>query len=230
MTPFNGFPPQAFRFLAQLARNNDKVWFDAHRDQYEESIFTPSLAFVTAMGAALQRSAPSVVAEPRIGGSLFRIHRDTRFAADKRPYKTHVGIRLRDGDTARSSQCSGPLFYIEFDATQLRLGTGIKEFDPQTLTAYRAFVASRQGATALNKFVQRANSHGDETLARAPRPYTTQADNDLLKRKGLFVSTTSSLPQEIHNAGFVDYCVKWFTPYVPLFQFLREIAIDAAGT
>lgn len=62
--------------------------------------------------------------------------------------------------------------------------------------------------------------------ARVPKPYAAQPDNNLLKRKGLFVSTTTPLPEEIHDAQFVDYCMGWFKPYVPLLQQLREIAAE----
>lgn len=110
--------------MSKLSENNNKTWFDAHRGVYDAAIVAPTLLFIESMALALKAIAPSAKSEPRIGGSLFRIHRDTRFSADKRPYKAHDGIRFRDADTASSSKCTGPLFYVEFDATRLRLGVG----------------------------------------------------------------------------------------------------------
>ncbi|HLA91010.1 MAG TPA: DUF2461 domain-containing protein [Gemmatimonadaceae bacterium] len=226
---FKGFPSEAIAFLSQLARNNNKGWFDAHRATYDAAIVAPALAFVESMGAAIRTFAPSVVPEPRIGGSLFRIHRDTRFSNDKRPYKTHVGIRLRDGDTARASSCTGPLFYVEFDASRLRLGVGVKEFDTRTLEAYRRAVARRKDATALGNMIHRAEAQGHhvlgEMLTRAPAAYTHQADDELLRRRGLFVCEERTLPREIHGPEFTLYCKRWFAAYAPLFHGLRRIAI-----
>ena len=103
---FHGFPREAFTFLLGLSRNN-KAWFDANRPIYDAAVVAPDLSFVEALGARLQAFAPSVTADPKVGGSLFRIHRDTRFSPDKRPYKTHVGIRFRDGGAATSSGYTG---------------------------------------------------------------------------------------------------------------------------
>ena len=48
------------------------------------------------MGPLLERFAPSFRAEPRkVGGSLMRVFRDTRFSRDKTPYKTNIGIQFR---------------------------------------------------------------------------------------------------------------------------------------
>lgn len=229
--PFTGFPEQAVKYLADLARNNDRAWFDSHKEIYEASIVAPALRFAEAMGAALSSFAPSVAAEPRIGGSLFRIHRDTRFSADKSPYKTHVGIRLRDRDTATSSRCMGPLFYVEFDASTLRLGVGVKEFDARTLDVYRQSVVRSAGARVFKAAMERAERDGHEilgdTLARVPHTYADHRDNALLRRKGFFIHQETRLPKELHRPEFVTYCTSWFKPYGAFFDGLRRIALEA---
>lgn len=225
---FRGFPPEAFTFLSGLSQNNNKAWFDAHRDVYDGAIVVPALRFVDAMGTAIKKFAPSVTPEPKVGGSLFRIHRDTRFSSEKSPYKTHVGIRLRDGDTAKSAKCRGPLFYVEFDATRLRLGVGVKEFEGGTLDAYRRAVAHTKGAKELGDIVRYAERRSHEIfgdkLIRVPPTYTKQSDNELLKRKGIFIREQMPLPGEIHGPEFIGYCARWFEPYAPLFDLLRKIA------
>lgn len=229
MSAFRGFPREAFAFLAGLSDNNTKAWFDANRSVYDEAVVAPALALVDDLGARLRRRAPSLRPEPRIGGSLFRIRRDTRFSADKSPYKTHIGIRLRDGDAARSAKCSGPLFYIELSAKRLRIGAGVKEFDPSALDAYRCAVAGKSDAARIGAFIREAEDRGHrvtgDVLARVPRAYADQTDNDLLKRKGLFIAEQVPLPQVVHQPGFAAYCEAWFTPYVPVFAELRRIAL-----
>lgn len=233
-TAFKGFPPEAVTFLVGLSRNNNKTWFEAHRGDYEAAIVQPALAFVESMATELRRDVPSVMAEPRVGGSFFRIHRDTRFSADKRPYKTHVGIRLRDGDTITSSKCTGPLFYVEFDARILRLGVGVKEFDKSTLATYRDAVARKNGTREIGDLIRHAEATGHaiagELLARTPPGYTDQPDNELLKRKGLFIHQEVPLPDDFHGSGFVAYCRRRFGPYLPLFTLLRKIAVRNLAT
>lgn len=164
--------------------------------------------------------APTVKTEPKIGGSLFRVHRDTRLSSDKTPYKTHVGIRFRDSDTAMSPRCTGPVFYVEFDARRFRLGVGVKEFDPDTLAAYRR--------EEIADVIRRAEGNGcailGGVLARPPAGYEDKAANELLRRKGRFACTETPPPKEIHRQDFGAYCVRWFKPYAPLFDRLRKIA------
>lgn len=228
---FGGFDPEGIAFLANLGRNNNKAWFESHRAIYERAIVTPALRFVESMDGALRAIAPSVRSEPKVGGSLFRIHRDTRFSVDQRPYKTHVGIRFRDGDTATSSKCTGPLFYVEFDARRLRLGVGVKEFGPEALAHYRRAVARRRVAKEIERVVEGAREAGHtvlgDLLARVPAAYSDQADNELLKRKGLFVLSDAGLPTEIFRAEFVEYCADWFAPHARFFGRLRRIALGA---
>lgn len=227
---FSGFPPEAVTFLSELAAHNNRSWFKARKATYESAIVEPALVFAKELGASLQRFAPSVEAEPRVGGSLFRIQRDTRFSSDKSPYKTHVGIRLRDRDTATSSRCTGPLFYVQFDATSLTLGIGVKEFDPATLRAYREAVTKGKTARVVSGAVKQAERKGarvvGELLKRPPRGYAEE-DGPLVRRKGLFVRFDQPLPRELYRAGFVAYCAKRFEQHADLFSALRAASLRA---
>src|SRR2546425_889766 len=104
------FAPALFRFLRDLRKNNERDWFLAHKEIYERDVREPALAFISAFAAALRKISPHLVADPRpTGGSLFRIHRDVRFGADKRPYKTHVGIHFCHAGAAGAH---APGFYL----------------------------------------------------------------------------------------------------------------------
>ena len=63
---FSGFPKETFTFLRGLTRNNNKAWFDNHRDDYENFYMTPAKEFVVAIGERLQRFEPTITADPRI--------------------------------------------------------------------------------------------------------------------------------------------------------------------
>ena len=96
------FSPELFAFLRELEQHNEREWFNANKARYEDDLKEPALAFIEDMAYRLPEVAPQLTADKR---SLFRIYRDTRFAKDKTPYKTHVGIYFRhaasaDADTA----------------------------------------------------------------------------------------------------------------------------------
>jgi uncharacterized protein (TIGR02453 family) len=78
--------PRTFAFLRDLTLHNDRPWFDANKDRYVREVRDPLLRFVAAFAPRLARLSRHMVADPRpVGGSLFRIYRDTRFAKDKTP-------------------------------------------------------------------------------------------------------------------------------------------------
>ncbi|MEL6182503.1 MAG: DUF2461 family protein [Myxococcota bacterium] len=89
---FEGFPRDCVRFFEELVEHNDRDWFEANRQRYEDHVLTPSRRFVGAVGRALHELSPHVVADPRVNRSLFRIHRDIRFSTNKQPYKTNMRL------------------------------------------------------------------------------------------------------------------------------------------
>lgn len=89
-SPFDGFPAEAFKFLHGLKRNNNKLWFEANRSNYEQFLREPSGRLVEVMASHIEEEMLPLVADQK--RSLFRINRDIRFSADKSPYKTHIGI------------------------------------------------------------------------------------------------------------------------------------------
>src|SRR2546426_751908 len=80
-TAFTGFPREGTQFLAELRSNNNKAWFDAHRQAYDAGLMAPARALVSDLGAQLQaRVSPTIHAEPKVNGSIMRINRDIRFS------------------------------------------------------------------------------------------------------------------------------------------------------
>ena len=81
-----------FRFLEDLKKNNQREWFQDNKQRYEDEVRHPAQQFISDSGPQLHKISRHFLADPRpSGGSMFRIYRDTRFAKDKSPYKTHVG-------------------------------------------------------------------------------------------------------------------------------------------
>src|SRR3989442_10897317 len=109
------FTTATFRFFHELARNNAKPWFEAHRADYEGQVREPMRALIEEMDVRLARFAPEIIGDPK--RSMFRIYRDIRFSADKSPYKTHASCWFyhRDGSRAvgREAAGGGAGFYFQ---------------------------------------------------------------------------------------------------------------------
>jgi len=134
-TAFAGFPREGLEFLEGLAKDNTREYFDIHRDTYQSALLQPAKDFVVALGEELQaRVAPGIRAEPRINGSILRINRDTRFSADKRPYKEHVDFWFWEGGAPSRER---PGLFMRLRPATVTLGAGMHRFEPPTLTPRR---------------------------------------------------------------------------------------------
>jgi uncharacterized protein (TIGR02453 family) len=212
-TPY--YTPATFKFLRALARNNQRDWFLAHKAQYEEFVKEPSLRLIADMAAPLRAISPQLVADPKpIGGSLFRIYRDTRFASDKTPYKTHIGISFFHAATkatarglagnAAMGRLDAPVLYLHIEPGGCFTGGGIWHPQAPTLQRLRDFMIdnprSWQRITTAKSFT-RYFELGGERLARPPRGYAP--DHPLLedlKRKDI-VASAELTEAEVTGAG-----------------------------
>jgi uncharacterized protein (TIGR02453 family) len=96
MGNFSGFSAEGLDFLRGLAAHNDRDWFNANRAVYDDQLKPGLAALIIAASEAMAARGVPLAGDPK--SSQFRLHRDTRFSKDKRPYKTHVSATLtRDG-------------------------------------------------------------------------------------------------------------------------------------
>ncbi len=224
---FPGFPRACPTFLRQLQRNNNRAWFEEHRDEYERVVLDPARAFVVAMGMRLARIAPGAQADPRVDRSIFRIFRDTRFSPDKTPYKTNLGIWFWDGDGPRSG-CSG--FYFHIEPGNFFLGVGIYVIPPTLIDAYREAVVDPRHGKALQRAIRDCLrvpgcSIGGRHYKRVPRGYDAEHPSaELLLHTGLYAGTSTGLPRELYTPRILDLCEERFAACLPLHRWLVALA------
>jgi uncharacterized protein (TIGR02453 family) len=221
MSATNSLPPEMLTFLIDLERNNRREWFQSRKSRYEESVKDPALAFIADFGPRLAKISPHFRADARaVGGSLFRIYRDTRFGKDKTPYKTHVGIHLRH-EQGKSVHCPG--FYLHVDPYKPFAGVGIWRPDGPTLASIRkAIVTDPAGwrkASTGKTFTKVWRVEGD-TLKRAPKGYAPDHPQiEDLKRKD-FTAIVDLSPDDLHAPDFARSLAALFRKSKPYMEFL----------
>lgn len=166
------FYPETVRFLEQLSANNNREWFKENKSRYEEQVLDVALRFIQSMQDPLAEIAPRFVATPtRVGGSLMRVYRDTRFSKDKTPYKTNIGIQFRH---EQAKDVHSPGYYLHIDPNQVFLGAGMWRPDSDPLRGIRERIAARP-AEWQRIFADRSFSRnfklGGESLQRPPRGF-----------------------------------------------------------
>jgi uncharacterized protein (TIGR02453 family) len=220
------FEPSLFRFLRDLRKNNDRDWFLANKERYEREVRDPALRFIASFAAPLRRIHPQLVADPRpVGGSLFRIHRDVRFAKDKRPYKTHVGIHFR---SATGAGAHAPGLYLHLEPGDVYAGVGIWRPDGATLSEVRdALVADERGwrRAVAGRAFRTLWALSGETLKRPPRGYDPEHPlADDLKRKE-YVAITGFDERDACAPDFAARLEQAWRAGAPLLRFLTR-ALD----
>ena len=219
--------PKTFRFLGELARHNDREWFNANKQRYLDEVRDPLLDLVEAFGPKLAKISPKLVADPRpVGGSLFRIYRDTRFSRDKSPYKTHAGMSFRHVD---GREVAAPGFYLHIEPGRVFTAAGMWHPPSDSLKQVRdAIIAHPERWKRATRGRGRTLDDGGERLKRPPRGY--DAEHPLLedlKRKGFTVSTSFTQKQAC-APDFLDQFAGACRRAVPLMEFLTEaVGLDS---
>ncbi|MFH2009192.1 MAG: DUF2461 domain-containing protein [bacterium] len=217
------FTPALFKFLKELKAHNDRDWFKAHKDQYDRDVKEPALAFIRDFAPRLQKISPHFRADPRpVGGSLFRIQRDTRFSKDKSPYKTHTGIQFRH-EAGKDAHCPG--FYLHLEPGSVFVGLGIWHPDSQTAGRIRASLdehpADWKRAVYGKPFSTRYSLQGD-SLKRPPRGFDPEHPFlEDLKRKDFIAGCEVPL-KDVTSADFLDRFTSLCKDGVPLVRFLCQ--------
>lgn len=219
------FSSATFAFLDDLAANNDRDWFAANRDRYEDLVRDPALDFICAMQAPLADIAPEFRAEPRrMGGSLMRVFRDTGFARDKTPYKTNIGIQFRH---SLGKDVHAPGFYLHVASDGCFLGAGCWRPDAAALGRIRDRIVAkpeRWFAVRDQPGFSAGWSLAGDSLSRPPRGYA--ADHpaiDDLKRKD-FIALSALARDDIVGSDLVALASRRFAAAAPLMAFLCAAA------
>ena len=215
------FDPGLFRFLKQLAANNNRDWFNENKARYVSDVVAPATTLIESMEPRLATLTTHFRADPRRnGGSMMRIYRDTRFGNDKRPYKLNVGIQFRH-EAGRDVHAPG--FYLHLEPGDCFVAAGIWRPASPALRAIREFIAdnpsSWRRARDASPFADHFTLSG-ESLKRPPRGFDADhpeiAD---LKRKD-FIAFTPLTEAEVCGEGLADRITAAYGETAPLMRFL----------
>jgi uncharacterized protein (TIGR02453 family) len=210
------FGPELFGFLSDLRDHNDREWFAANKERYEQEVLEPALAFVEDFEPYLRAISPYFRADARrVGGSLFRIYRDTRFSKDKSPYKTMVGIYFKH---EQAKDVLTPGFYLHLAPGEVFAGGGIWHPDTKTANAIRDRIATApdqwRAATADVRLGM------SESLKRVPPGFDREHPlAEDLKRKN-FAAVERMSEDAATGSGFLTRYARACEATAPLIRFL----------
>lgn len=224
------FGPDTLAFLRDLARHNDRAWFEANRARYDASIRAPLSAFVEEMDVRLATLAPEIVGHPK--RSLFRVHRDTRFSSDKRPYNTHAACWFyHDGSRGSAAGAGtahgGAGFYFHIEPGRFLVGGGI--WMPPRPTLERIRAAIDEDHETLREIVEASSIRRrfgalqpTAVLTRMPRGFAdTHPAADLLRHKSFTLGLELG-EDELYRPDLPGWMAKQVAPLVPFVRWLNS--------
>ena len=177
-------------FLKELRENNNREWFEEHREHYEAALERFN-DFALELRSAVERFDP-LVGGLGIDDMTYRIYRDMRFRPNQEPYKNHFGVYIARG--GKKAGYGGYYFHVEpsggsfFDRSIAAVG--LFRPTPKSLLSVReelydngvAFVEAMEQAKGFE--LKRS-----DTLIRMPRGFEEGSGyDDLLKLKRFFMT------------------------------------------
>jgi uncharacterized protein (TIGR02453 family) len=225
ISEFSGFRPEALRFLRDLAHNNRREWFEAHREIYELEVRQPLLALLDEIDVRLASLAPELAADRK--RSVFRIYRDIRFSKDKSPYKTHaafwVGHRALGGNAGPAVHGgAGVYFHIEPGASIIAGGMWMPP-GPALARIRAALTDELAGFEAARRRLRPTFGElsQEAVLKRPPRGFSEDHPAARWLRYRSFTASRPLPAAELRRADLPDRLARAYRPIIPLVRWLN---------
>ncbi len=228
--PTARFTAESIQFLADLAQNNDRAWFQPRKADYERLLKDPIEQLCEALGERFVARGIPLQADRR---SPFRIYRDTRFSKDKSPYKTHLGasfpwIEIGPDGAVVDAGAHANGGYFHFSPGDMYVGGGMWMPEKPRIEAFRAAIVADpdrvRAALEEPAFVAWfGGAHTHESFKKMPSGYP--ADHpmaDLFRWKDIVFGRRMS-DEEVLSPELPDLLVEGYATALPVFRFLSTL-------
>lgn len=213
--------PEALAFLSNLARHNERAWFQPRKAEFEALLRVPMLAIVRKITDAMLDFAPSHVRPAE--KSVFRIYRDTRFSADKRPYKTHVAAWWTQQGLEKTS---GAGYYFHVSPKEVIIAAGSYMPKKEQLAAIRHWLLDHHAE--FRKLLRRAtlrkafDEFEGNALTRPPKGFPSDHPAMDLIRCCQWGLVTTLPPKTALDKNFPAIIIRYFKLAAPVVDALNS--------
>ena len=207
-------------YLQGLAENNNKVWFEEHRGEYNalREEFTALVGEIVGRVALVDLAVEHL----RPADCMFRINRDVRFARDKSPYKTQFSAIICP--QGRSTNLPAYYFHIAADG-ELMAGGGMYAPESAQLATVRRFILAQpnrlDALLADPAFAAMGGISGD-SLKRPPAGVPADAPHMATLLRKQYLGGEAVDVRTLEPAAVSDWIVARFTGMAPFIQWLRD--------
>ena len=220
------FTPAAYRFLRGIKQNNNKPWFESHREEYERDLREPMRALIVEMTKRFPKFAPEMTGDPK--RSIFRINRDIRFSRDKSPYKTNAGCwfnhRLASKKVGGDATDGSAGLYFHLEPGRSFLGAGLWMPPRPQLDKLRDSIVAKPAAfTKMERSLKPFGGLDEEhMLKRVPRGYAPDHPMARALRFNSFVAGRKVTDAQVVGGKLPAILEKEYRPLMPLVRWINS--------
>ena len=217
---FAGFSEKTGAFLWDLAFNNERPWFLAHKQEFEDFVNTPFKALAQDCYQLMRKRAPAFEAKVHIS----RIYRDARRLFGRGPYKDHLWFTLEDS----CGRGDGPAFWFELGPSDYSYGMGFYEATPRQMEQFRRSVDAN--LPRFRRLIEGV-SRGGWTMDGEPYKRPKALHDDALldswyNRKRVGLERCFDLGGPAYTASLPGILVDAYTELMPMYQYLMEVYLS----
>jgi len=221
--PFGGFPKRGIEFLKKLKRNNNRPWFQRHKEEYEMNVRFPMQCLIATLAGKLRDEIPEFEFHPR--RSIFRIYRDVRFSKNKAPYKTNIAASFQPRGAPAGIEFPG--LYIGIEPGEIFVGGGLYLPSSAQLKAIRRTIVDQPDEFLAivedRRFKKRFGSILGEKLQKAPLGFAKDHPLiDYLRYKQFYVGVEWDDESPCYSKKFADTVAAIFLDSVPFIRWLMK--------
>ena len=219
---FEGFTRETSDFLWALSFNNERPWFQEHRDQYMRVLHEPFHALAEDVAAAMTRDYPLA----NFSLHVSRIYRDARRLFGRGPYKDHLWFTLFNGDNRHTE---GPMFWFELSAAEFSYGLGFFDLTPAEVDAFRASVdanPSRFERIAEDALKMRG-FHVTGPEYKRPKKDLGPTLNPFYNRKRFGMERARNFEPELLGPDLTETLCRAYRRLMPMYDYLYECYCSA---
>ena len=223
MGHFSGFSRQTTEFLRSLSRNNNKAWFESHRDAYRSHLLEPFQNLVLDLNEFMYAIDPEFEFSPMINKTISRIYRDTRFSKDKSPYKTAMWLTYK---RANKEWMDAPVYFFELGTDLYRYGMGYYSAPKATMDRFRAAIDNNQGKfKRLISLIEKQDifSVEGEQYKKILNAELSTKIQDWYQRKNLYFICNRKIDSRVFSSRLVVDLAAGFKLLAPFYYFLRDL-------
>jgi len=217
---FDGFKPEAYMFLTELAFNNNRMWMEENRQRYREFVQQPMQQLAEILLPTALEIDPEF--NPRMSSIVSRINRDTRYSKNKLPYRDHMWMSYKPVGKSNSEAFT---YYVWLTPDEWGYGAGFYAYVPELMAEFRARL-EKEGEEFLSRLqhpgMERFGIYGDSLR----RPIKNDLPKDIApwyNKKNFGFECVRPIGPEVFTSDMAEEIREGFRALHPVYSFVTGL-------